>query len=138
MMVTVLLLVFDEASAITCPRWVKLNKSPVCFGARGNQYGRFSYNQKIFVTSSLLPHRSGTVSCAKSSKGAYSYWGCTPNHADISVILTDRQNRILAPAASAVNSKTGWYRLAGYTSSQAIAFLIKHSYSCKNAYVSSY
>jgi len=109
-------LLSDEASANTCPRWVKLNKSPVCFGAQGNQYGRFSYNQNVFVSQFMLVHRSGTVSC---NKKLYSYWGCTPNHADINIVLTDDQNRILAPAASIVNSKHGWYNLAGYTSSSS-------------------
>jgi len=113
-MATALLL--DEASANTSPRWVKLNKSPVCFGAQGNQYGRFSYNQNVFVSQFMLVHRTGTVSC---DKKLYSYWGCTPNLADINVVLTDEQNRILAPAASVVNSKTGWYNLAGYTSSSS-------------------
>ena len=112
MMATALLL--EEASANNCPRWVKLNKSPVCFGARGNQYGRFSYNRNIFVTSFMLVHRTGTVTC---NKKVYSYWGCTPNHANIAVVLTDGQNRILAPAT--VN-KYGWYTLAGYTSSSSV------------------
>ena len=57
-----------EASSKTCPRWVKLNKSPVCFGARGNQFGRFSYQQNIFVSSFMLVHRSGKVTCDKSDK----------------------------------------------------------------------
>ena len=114
MMATALLL--EEALANTCPRWVKLNKSPVCFGARGNQYGRFSYHRNIFVSQFMLVHRSGTVSCSKSHKSAYSYWGCNPNHVSIAVVLTDEQNRILAPAT--VN-KNGWYNLAGYTSSSS-------------------
>jgi len=59
------------------------------------------------------------VTCAKGSKGHYSYWGCAPHHG-INVVLTDKQNRILAPAASIVNSKTGWYNLAGYTSSSSV------------------
>ena len=118
MMATALLL--EEASANTCPRWVKLNKSPVCFGARGNQYGRFSYHQNIFVSQFMFVHRSGTVSCYKTSKGHYSYWGCALNHGTIFVVLTDKQNRILAPAASTVNSKSGRYNLAGYTSSSSV------------------
>ena len=125
MMATALL--FDEAAANTCPRWVKLNKSPVCFGARGNQYGRFSYNRNVFVTSFMLVHRSGTVSC---NRKAYSYWGCTANHVDISVALTDGQNRILAPTALA-NIKTSWYRLAGYTSSSsALVFCVPKKPHC--------
>ena len=103
MMATALML--DEASANSCPRWVKLNKSPVFFGARGNQYGRFSYNRNIFVTSFMLVHRTGTVTC---NKKLYSYWGCTANHPHIAVVLTDKQNRILAPATI---NKWGWYAL---------------------------
>lgn len=106
-------LLFDEASANTCPRWVKLNKSPVCFGAKGNQYGHFSYSQNVFVSQFMLVHRSGTVTCNKSS---YSYWGCNPNHTSMAAVLTDDQNRILAPAT--VN-RYGWYNLAGYTSSSS-------------------
>ena len=115
MMATVLL--FDAASANICPRWVKLNKSPVCFGARGNQFGRFTtFNRNIFVSQFMFVHRTGTVTCNKSK---YSYWGCYPNHVSLAAVLTDQQNRILAPAASKVNSKHGWYNLAGYTSSSS-------------------
>ena len=114
MMATMLL--FAKASATTCPQWVKLNKSPVCFGARGNQYGRFtSINRNLFVSSFMLVHRTGTVTCNKSQ---YSYWGCTPNNGGLAVVLTDKQNGILAPDSSKVN-KYGWYNLAGYTSSSS-------------------
>ncbi|XP_078346586.1 uncharacterized protein LOC144631873 [Oculina patagonica] len=116
LMATVLL--FDEASANTCPRWVKLNKSPVCFGARGNQYGKFTtFNRNIFVSQFMFVHRTGTVSC---NKKQYSYWGCNANHPILYAVLTDQQNKILAPAASQVNTKDGWYNLAGYTSSSSI------------------
>ena len=118
LMVAMLAMVFafpSEASSKTCPRWVKLNKSPVCFGAKGNQYGRFTYHRNIFVSSFMLVHRSGTVSCYK---GANSYWGCAPNHNWLSTVLTDQNNKILAPEASTV-SKAGAYGLAGYTSSSS-------------------
>ena len=75
-------LFIDEASANACPRWVKLNKSPVCFEARSNQYGRFTYPQNIFVSSFMLVHRSGTASCNKKS---YSYWGCSTNNPYLSL-----------------------------------------------------
>ena len=111
-----ILAVPTEGSSKTCPRWVKLNKSPVCFGAKGNQYGRFSYHRNIFVSSFMLVHRSGKVSC---NKRAYSYWGCQPNHEGLIVLLTDQNNKILAPEASTV-SKGGWYNLAGYSSSSSV------------------
>ena len=79
LMFAIILAIFPiptEASSKTCPRWVKLNKSPVCFGAKGDDFGRFSYHRNIFVSSFMLVHRSGTVTCDK--KG-YSYWGCAPN-----------------------------------------------------------
>ena len=112
-----------EASSTTCPRWVKLNKSPVCFGARGNQFGRFSYQQNIFVSSFMLVHRSGKVTC---NKRQYSSWGCAPNNENLIVLLTDQNNKILAPEASTV-SRGGWYKLAGYTSSSSVlAFCAKN------------
>ena len=101
---------------VTCPQWVKLNKSPVCFGAKGNQYGHFTYSRNIFVSQFMFVHRTGTVTCNKSK---YSYWGCYPNHGSLAAVLTDQQNRILAPAASKVSTKSGWYNLAGYTSSSS-------------------
>ena len=64
LMFAIMLAIFPiptEASSKTCPRWVKLNKSPVCFGAKGNQFGRFSYHRNIFVSSFMLVHRSGKV-----------------------------------------------------------------------------
>ena len=107
----------SEASSKTCPRWVKLNKSPVCFGAKGNRYGRFTYHRNIFVSSFMLVHRSGKVTCGK--KYGYSYWGCVPNAEILNAILTDQNNKILAPKASTVNS-IGAYNLAGYTSSSSV------------------
>ena len=107
--------------ATTCPRWVKLNKSPACFGAKGNQFGRFSYHQNVFVSSFMLVRRSGKVTCNKSQ---YSYWGCIPNNPNLGVLLTDQNNKILAPEASTVG-KSGWYNLAGYSSSSAVLIILR-------------
>ena len=117
-LITMLAVVFpslSEASSKTCPRWVKLNKSPVCFGAKGNQFGHFTYHRNIFVSSFMLVHRSGNVTCDRSQ---FSYWGCAPNNPVLLVILTDRNNKIIAPNASIVK-KGGSYKLPGYTSSSS-------------------
>ena len=107
----------------TCCKWVKLNKGPVCFGAKGNQFGRFTYDRNIFASSFMLVHRSGTVSCHTHSSGKhFSYWGCapsTPTLATLAVILTDQNNQILAPEVSLIKSGGG-YQLTGYTSSSSV------------------
>ena len=119
--VATVILLSDEVSANTCPQWVKLNNSPVCFEGQGNKYGSFTTsNRNIFVSSFMLVHRTGTVSCAKSNKARFSYWGCDPKHSSLAAVLTDKQNKIIAPDASKVNSKTGWYTLPGYTSSSSV------------------
>ena len=106
-------------------RWVKLNKSPVCFGAKGDDFGRFSYHRNIFVSSFKLVHRSGKVSCLKTRADSYSYWGCWPSHnPNLGAILTDQNNNILAPDASTVQS-SGWYNLPGYSSSSSVLVFTK-------------
>ena len=115
----------NEATSKTCPRWVKLNKSPVRFGAKGDDFGRFSYPENIFVRS-MLVRRWGTVTCDKKN---YRYWGCHSDH-DLSVLLTDQNNKTLAPEASTVN-KVGWYNLAGYSSfSSVLVFCAKKKPQC--------
>ena len=120
LMIAMLAVVFpfpSEATSKTCPRWVKLNKSLVCFGAKGNQYGRFTYHRNIFVSSFMLVHRSGKVTC---NRRDFSYWGCDPKSGLLHAVLTDQNNKILAPDASTVNSKYGYYTLAGYIPSSSV------------------
>jgi len=105
-----------SSAKAACPRWVKLNKDPVCFGANGDQFGSFMYDRNIFVSSFMLVHRSGKVTC---NKGSYSYWGCHPNSTTSLVALTNQDNEILAPEASKVNGR-GRYTLSGYYSSSSI------------------
>ena len=107
----------------TCPQWVKLNKSPVCFGAKGNSFGKFTCESDVSVSSFMFVHQNGTVSCRRKAQST-SYWGCIADSNDLAAILTDQQDKILAPAASKV-SKNGWYRLEGYTSSSsALVFCV--------------
>ena len=107
----------NEASSKICPLWVKLNKSPVCFVAKGDDFSRFSYPKNILVSSFMLVHRSGTVTCDKKH---YSYWGCAPDVNAFSVLLTDQNSKILAPEATPPVDKAGWYHLAGYSSSSSV------------------
>ena len=77
-------------------RWVKLNKSPVCFGAKGGDFGRFSYHGNIFVRSFKLVHHLGKVSCLKTRADSYSYWGCWRNP-NLAAILTDQATTYWLP-----------------------------------------
>ena len=116
-MIAIMVAMFPVPNEASESGWVKLNDSPVCFGAKGDDFGRFSYDGNIFVKSFKLVHQFGKVSCKTSRADSYSYWGCYANHnPNLGAILTDENNNILAPDASKVAS-TGWYNLPGYSSS---------------------
>ena len=114
LIVTALTTRFFLSSDATCSKWVKLNKSPVCFGAKG-----FTVHRNMFVSSFMLVHRSGNISCNARVIHLFSYWGCAPNHGSLLTLLTDQKNNILAPEASSVHRKSGAYSLAGFTSSSS-------------------
>ena len=49
--------------------WVKINRGPVCFGARDNKFGHFIYyGPPKNVSGFMLVHRSGWVACAGNGK----------------------------------------------------------------------
>ena len=70
----------------------------------------------------MFVHRSGKVSCGE---GPLSFWGCKPNNIVLMAVLTDHNNKIVAPAASEVNS-SGRYSLAGFTSSSSALVFCAH------------
>ena len=68
---TAVVLLSENTALASCvnppgPHWVKFNKSPVCFGASGNSFGKFTYDRNIFVSSFMLAHRTGMVTCMMS------------------------------------------------------------------------
>ena len=95
----------------TCPKsWVKLNDSPVCYGAKGDSYGSFTYGKNIFVSAFKLVFLRGYVSCGRNRK---SNWCCDPNKPNICTLITDGHNNVLVPESGKISS----YRIPGYTSS---------------------
>ncbi|XP_068686374.1 uncharacterized protein [Montipora foliosa] len=59
----------------TCQEvWQKINEDPVCFGARGDQYGAFNMTKTGDVKAMKLVHRSGSIKCNRVT--AASYWSC--------------------------------------------------------------
>lgn len=97
----------------TCPKsWVKLNDSPVCYGAKGDSYGSFTYGKNIFVSAFKLVYLSGYVSCDGSRK---SNWCCDPNKSNLCTVITDGHNNVIAPNPKPSNIRS--YTILGYTSS---------------------
>lgn len=97
--------------------WVKLNTSPVCFSAKGNNYGAFTPGKNAFIWAFMLEHRSGYVSCStRIGSTRRSPWGCDPNHKTIVTFLTDDRNTVIGPRFSQSTVQQS-YHLPGYLSS---------------------
>ncbi|XP_067025619.1 uncharacterized protein [Acropora muricata] len=79
--------------------WRKLNSAPVCFGAKGNQFGWFQVEVGGSIQAVKLVHLSGQVTCDHRLVNAWSKWGCGPPFSVllIHVFLTDAFNTILLP-----------------------------------------
>ena len=98
--------------------WVKLNTSPLCFGARDNKYGAFTPGMDAFVWAFMIKHRSGYVSCNTRRGNSRIAWGYDPNHGHIFTFLTDERNVVVGPCFSQpVSQLRVNYVLPGYHSS---------------------
>ncbi|KAJ7352993.1 hypothetical protein OS493_032932 [Desmophyllum pertusum] len=77
--------------------WIKINTSPVCFGARDNSYGVFTIPKAGHVFTFKLAHRSGYVNCDAATQ-YQSNWGCIAN---LAVFITDDQQQRILPTDNA-------------------------------------
>ena len=114
-LVVVLVASLALASSTTgmCPKsWVKLNDSPVCYGAKGNCYGSFTYGKNIFVSAFKLVYRYGYLSCGINRR---SHWCCDPNRSGLCTVITDGDNNVIAPNPKPSNIRS--YTIPGYTTS---------------------
>ena len=103
--------------------WVKLHTYPVCFGARGEQYGTFyapSGGGKLAAIK--LVHLYGYVSCGASSSSSWSYWGCNVPvvRYAVGVVITTSRNSVILPPSKFLKSDSGlrhrkWSNIPGYT-----------------------
>ena len=105
-------------------RWLKVNYSPVCFGARGDHFGRFYTPSSGKLAAIKLVHLYGYVSCAAIlGRSSFSYWGCGylkhPHswvNELVNVVIATSANHILFPPSQFVVSKEKWSKIPGYTS----------------------
>ena len=102
-------------------RWEKQNTSPVCFGAKDGQFGRFyiKSDHENLAAVRLVPIY-GYVSCDTRHVSYWSYWGCglyRGGLGKINVVITNSENQvILPPSEFIVNDGAKWSRIPGYDS----------------------
>lgn len=100
-------------------RWQKVNFFPVCFGAKNDQFGRFSVRSSGRLTTLKLVHLYGYVTCDTRQITYWSYWGCGVYYSGdkINVVITTAANHVLLPPSQIiVHQGAKWSRVPGYTS----------------------
>ena len=102
-------------------RWRKVNSSPVCFGARNHQFGRFYVPSSGKLGAIKLVHRYGYVSCDTRKTSFWSYWGCGDNPWSgikdlVDIVITNSANHILFPPSQFIAMSTKWSKAPGYNS----------------------
>ena len=100
-------------------RWRKVNFSPVCFGARNQQFGRFYIRSSGKLASVQLVHLHGYVTCDTRHISYWSYWGCgSYNSGDkVNLVITTAANHVLLPPSQLmVHHGAKWSKIPGYTS----------------------
>ena len=102
-------------------QWEKQNTSPVCFGAKDGQFGRFYVKSGYRKLAAVrLVHLYGYVSCDTRQVSYWSYWGCglyREGLGKINVVITNSDNQvILPPSEFIVNDGAKWSKIPGYDS----------------------
>ena len=95
-----------------------MNTAPVCFGARGDQFGKFFVPTGGRLASIKLVHFYGYVTCNIRDKRSWSYWGCSTSHKKefVNVVITKSSNHILLPSREFMLNTGKWSILQGYYS----------------------
>ncbi|XP_068715315.1 uncharacterized protein [Montipora foliosa] len=120
---------FQESSLITSrtigkhnsDRWRKMNFAPVCFGAKNQEFGRFSvhYVSGGKLSAVKLVHLYGYVTCDSRHVSYWSYWGCGDYYSGdkIAVVITTATNHVLLPQSQFIVAQgSKWSKVPGYTS----------------------
>lgn len=91
----------------------------MCFGAKNDQFGRFSVRSTGRLTTLKLVHLYGYVTCDTRQITYWSYWGCGVYYSGdkINVVITTAANHVLLPPSQIiVHQGAKWSRVPGYTS----------------------
>ena len=99
---------------------IKANGSPVCFGARDTQMGKFKVPVDGKMGGVRLVHLYGYVSCHTPGNLPWSPWGCGYGvNQEINAVITNDKNQLLLPPAeflSAHHPQGKWHKIPGYNS----------------------
>ena len=95
----------------------------MCFGAKQNQFGKFSVPSGGSLLAIKLVHVHGYVTCQTNKAYHWSHWGCgtqsgLSEHVD--VVITTSTNSILLPPSQFIGEgwllQYKWSKLSGYNS----------------------
>lgn len=101
--------------------WEKQNTSPVCFGAKDGQFGKFFLRDSGGrLAAVMLENLYGYVTCDARHVSYWSYWGCGLygwGLGKINVVITTSGNHVLLPPSQFIEHHGGkWSRVPGYDS----------------------
>jgi len=99
-------------------KWIKLNASPRCYGARDNLYSAFTITNKGVLLSMKLVRLNGSITCDTNNEHGWNYWGCVDfkgNHMYMSVIITNATNQPVFPDNPYFISAPKTYNIPGYS-----------------------
>ena len=122
-----------NSDLVLSTHWYKLNRSPVCFGARGNTPGTFKSRYSLNAYLIAIYHRSGGVSCSSGVPTAFSCAGIKY----LGVFMTNSKNQPIVPKSPTYPDKykmKGWYYLNGYTDAARNIVLVAGD-SCNGHYI---
>ncbi|XP_067030131.1 uncharacterized protein [Acropora muricata] len=100
----------EQAIQATCEdQWQKINKNPVCFGARNDSYGELTATKAGVVKAMKLVHRYGSIQCHPNYPPTY--WSCSNTDAyannTFMTIITNASRKALLPSVESLHGKNG-------------------------------
>ena len=91
----------------------------MCFGAKSDQFGKFSVPSGGKLLAIKLVHLQGYVSCDTRQVYHWSFWGCGSHgnlKGHVNVAITTSANHILLPASQFFTGSSKWSKIPGYNS----------------------
>lgn len=91
-----------------------MNAVPLCYGARGDSYGEFTFTEAGFIIKLNLTHINGSLSCSDILPS--SFWGCDHSglgNNKLTTLVTSKNKTRLLPATVSGDSCNPSYSIQG-------------------------